>query len=140
MIVIDTNVASEVMKVSPSGRVVEWLNGQASSSLYVSTVTIGEIEFGLRVLPDGNRRLALRERFEQFIAKAFFQRVLAFDEAAARLYGEMMGRRRELGRPMSVPDGQIASVARARGFAIATREIRDFEDCGIELINPFLPG
>lgn len=137
MILLDTNVVSEVMKMAPSSAVLEWLNNQDSRTLYVSTVTIGEIEYGLRILAVGKRRLQLKERFEQFISKAFAERVLAFDEAAARTYGDVMGIRKELGRPMSVPDGQIAAVARSSGLAIATRNVRDFEDCGVDLVNPF---
>ena len=138
MIVIDTNVISEVMKPSPSLAVLEWLNQQNSNSLFVSTITLGEIEYGLRILPAGKRRYDLKERFEQFMFQAFRQRILVFDEAAARSYGEVMGHRKELGRPMSVPDGQIAAIARSRGFAIATRNTSDFEECGVDLFNPFL--
>ncbi len=138
MILVDTNVVSEVMRIAPSETVVEWLNNQKSSSLYISTVTIGEIEYGLRILPVGKRRLQLKERFEQFVSLAFALRILAYDEAAARTYGEVMGLRKEMGRPMSVPDGQIAAIAKAHGHKIATRNISDFEDCGVELIDPFL--
>ena len=138
MIVIDTNVISEVMKTSPSLAVLEWLNQQNSNSLFVSTITLGEIEYGLRILPTGKRRHELKERFEQFIFQAFRQRILVFDEAAARSYGEVMGHRKDLGRPMSVPDGQIAAIARSKGFAIATRNTSDFEECGVDLFNPFL--
>jgi len=137
MMLLDTNVVSDVMKVAPSEAVLVWLNDQDSKTLYVSTVTIGEIEYGLRILPVGKRRLQLKERFEQFISQAFAQRVLAFDEAAARTYGDVMGIRKELGRPMSVPDGQIAAIARSSGLAIATRNISDFENCGVDLVNPF---
>ena len=139
MILLDTNVVSEVMKVAPSANVLKWLNDQSSSAVYVSTVTVGEIEYGLRILTDGRRRLQMKEKFEQFIALAFAQRVLGYDEAAARLYGEIMGVRKELGRPMSVPDGQIAAVARSHGLSIATRNTRDFEECGVDLLNPFDP-
>jgi predicted nucleic acid-binding protein len=140
MILLDTNVVSEVMKVAPSAHVLRWLNEQSSSAVYVSAVTVGEIEYGLRILPDGRRRLQLKERFEQFIALAFAQRVLGYNEAAARLYGEIMGLRKELGRPMSVPDGQIAAIASSHALSVATRNTRDFEECGVELINPFDPG
>ena len=109
MILIDTNVISEVMKVSPSLQVLEWLNRQDTNVLYVSAITIGEIEYGLRILPNGRRRLELKERFERFISEAFMHRILAFDESAARTYGDVMGLRKELGRPMSVPDGQDCS-------------------------------
>jgi predicted nucleic acid-binding protein len=138
VIVIDTNVISEVMKPSPSLAVLKWLNQQNSSSLFVSTITLGEIEYGLKILPAGKRRYELKERFEQFMLQAFSQRILMFDEAAARSYGEVMGHRKELGRPMSVPDGQIAAIARSKGFAIATRNTSDFEECGVDLFNPFL--
>jgi len=137
VILIDTNIISEVMKVSPSLQVLEWLNHQDSNELYVSTITIGEIEYGLRILPEGRRRLELKERFERFITEAFTQRIRAFDEPAARAYGDIMGLRKELGRPMSVPGGQIAAIARSGGFSIATRNACDFEECGVDLINPF---
>ena len=114
-----------------------WLNGQNSEKLYVSAITIGEIAYGLRILPDGRRRSGLRERFERFIALAFDERALAYDESAARIYGELMGDHKELGVPMSVPDGQIAAIARLNHLAVATRNVVDFENCGIEVINPF---
>jgi toxin FitB len=137
MILIDTNVVSEVMKPHPSAAVTGWLNARDSNTLYLSAVTIGEIEYGLRILPDGKKREQLRERFTRFVALAFAQRILAFDETAARTYGDLMGLRKELGRPMSVPDGQIAAIARSKGYAVATRNTRDFEECGIELVDPF---
>ena len=137
MILLDTNIVSEVMRAMPAESVLEWLNEQDSSELYVSTITIGEIVYGLRVLPDGKRRSGLNEKFERFIAQAFAQRVVPYDEPSARLYGEVMGARKELGRPMSVPDGQIAAIARSNHMAVATRNVTDFERCGIEIINPF---
>lgn len=137
MILIDTNVVSEVMKAAPASVVVNWLNEQASSTLFISSITIGEIEYGLRILPDGKRRTQLRERFERFIAQAFTMRILPYDETAALEYGDIMGLRREMRRPLSVPDGQIAAIARSGGYALATRNVKDFEDCGFELINPF---
>lgn len=137
MILLDTNVVSELMKTRPAESVLAWLNGQASEKFYLSAVTIGEIAYGLRILPDGKRRSGLRERFERFVALAFDQRVLSYDEAAGRIYGELMGDRKDLGLPMSVPDGQIAAIARRDHLAIATRNVLDFEHCGIEVINPF---
>ena len=137
MILLDTNVVSEVMRPSPSPTVLDWLNGQRSEGLFMSTVTIGEIAYGLRILPVGKRRSALGERFERFVALAFDRRVLAYDEPAARACGELMGERKELGRPMSVPDGQIAGIARSRHLSVATRNVSDFERCGVEIIDPF---
>jgi predicted nucleic acid-binding protein len=137
MILLDTNVVSELMRTRPAEAVVAWLNGQSSEKLYLSAITIGEIAYGLRILPDGTRLTGLRERFERFVALAFDQRVLSYDESAGRIYGELMGDRKELGLPMSVPDGQIAAIARRDHLAIATRNVLDFENCGIEVINPF---
>lgn len=137
MIVVDTNVISEVMRPQPSRAVLNWLNEQDSNQLFITTVTLAEISYGLRILPKGQRRWQLQNHFEQFIAQAFEQRVLDFTVSAARSYAEIMGHRKEIGRPMSLPDGQIASIAHAHGFAVATRNIKDFEDCGLELFNPF---
>ena len=137
MIVVDTNVISEVMRPQPSPLVLNWLNTQDSNQLFITTVTLAEIGYGLRVLPEGQRRRHLHSRFEQFIAQAFEERVLDFTASAARAYAEIMGHRKEAGHPMSLPDGQIASIAHVHGFAVATRNIKDFEDCGLELINPF---
>jgi predicted nucleic acid-binding protein len=137
MILLDRNVVSEVMKTRPAEAVLAWLNGQDSEKLYISAIAIGEIAYGLRILPDDQRRSGLQERFERFVALAFYQRVLAYDESAARIYGELMGDRKELGLPMSVPDGQIAAIARLNHLAVATRNTLDFEHCGIEVLNPF---
>jgi len=136
-VLLDTNVVSEVMKVAPSALVIQWLNSQDSGSLFISSVTIGEVEYGLRILPDSKRRSDLRDRFETFVSSAFAHRVLDYDEVSARLYSEIMGRRKELGRPLSAPDGQIVSIAKAHGLGVATRNLRDFEQCGVELLNPF---
>ena len=138
MIILDTNVVSEFMTSPPAGSGLCWLNAQNTTALYLTTITIAEVGFGLRTMPQGKRREMLAERFEQFVTTAFKQRILSFDEDAARVYGEVMGYRREIGRPISSLDGQIAAIARSRGFSVATRNVRDFEECQIELINPFL--
>jgi len=137
MIVVDTNVVTEMMRASPAPTVVSWWNDQDAAELYLTTITLGEIGYGLAILPPGRRRLLLEQGFERVIAEGFAGRILVFDEAAAGHYGGILGRRRESGRPLSVPDGQIAAIARAKGFAVATRNIRDFVDCGVEILNPF---
>jgi len=137
MIILDTNIVSEFMTSPPASQVLNWLNAQDVTSLYLSTITIAEIGYGLRAMPEGKRRQLLSERFERFAHEAFTQRILSFDEGAARTYGEIMCHRKEMGCPMSNLDGQIAAVARSRGFCVATRNIKDFEHCQIELVNPF---
>lgn len=97
---LDTNIVSEVMKPSPSETVVDWLNQQQSERLHLSSVTIGEIEYGLRILPDGRRRRDLHDRFNRFVAVAL--RILSYDKEAARCHGEIMAARKALGRPMTM--------------------------------------
>jgi toxin FitB len=139
MIIVDTNVVAEVMRPSPLPAVVTWFNAQDSLSLFLTAITVGEIRYGLRIMPKGQRRHAIEQGFDQVIATAFAGRILAFDQRAATLYGEVMGRRKEIGQPLSVPDGQIAAIARLHSCAIATRNVRDFLECGIEIVNPFMP-
>ncbi len=138
MIIVDTNIVSEFMTSPPTNTVLEWLNAQDTASLYLTTISIAEISYGLRIMPEGKRRLLLQDRFEQFVINAFKTRILSFNEAAARVYGDILGFRRGLGRPMSTLDGQIVAIARSNGFAVATRNTKDFEHCGLDVINPFL--
>jgi hypothetical protein len=140
MILLDTNVISELMRPRPDEHVVAWINHQVTATLYVSTVTVAEIEYGLEILPDGGRRQDLERRFKRFISEGFEQRVLAFDSGAAHEYASILGHRRALGRPMAARDGQIASIAAANELALATRNLGDFTDCGLQLVNPFHAG
>jgi predicted nucleic acid-binding protein len=137
MIILDTNVISELMKVSPDNKVIKWIDNQEITELFITTITIAEIEYGLNILPAGNRKSTLEDAFNKSIKQAFKYRVYPFDENSAKFYGEIMGKRKTLGKPMSVLDGQIASVVRAQGAILATRNICDFSHCDIELINPF---
>ncbi len=137
MVLIDTNIVSEIMFRSPSTNVVNWLNNQDTLSLLISTISIAEINYGLNIMPDGKRKNVLTERFNYFVSKAFEQRIISFNESAAIQYANIMSHRKIIGRPMSVPDGQIAAVALSNELAIATRNTRDFYDCGIIVVNPF---
>ncbi|HSH26787.1 MAG TPA: type II toxin-antitoxin system VapC family toxin, partial [Wenzhouxiangella sp.] len=130
MILLDTNVLSELMKPRPDRGVIAWLNACKTTQLYLSSITIAEIEYGLHALPQGARGRKLRYRYEGFIEAAFSGRVLEFGYPAATVYGEIMAHRRATGRPMSVPDGQIAAIALSRGLKLATRNVRDFAGCG----------
>jgi len=137
VIVLDTNVISEIMRPHPSGVVVAWINQQPGINLFITTITLAEIGYGLRVLVDGKRRRILQNRFDQFITQGFEYRILNFDIASARTYSEIMGHKKEMGCPMSFPDGQIAAITLANNFMLATRNIKDFKHCGLDLINPF---
>ena len=140
MILLDTNIVSELMRPRPNPDVIMWLNVQQSAEIFLSSISIAEIGYGLYILPNGKRKQLLQQRFEKFVKNAFSFRVLSFTEQSARAYAGLMGERRLLGRPMSIPDGQIAAIVLINGFAGATRNIKDFEYCGLELINPFQPG
>lgn len=137
MIIVDTNIISEMMKPQPSTPVLQWLDAQEITQLFTTSITLAEISYGLNVLPQGNRRALLEDAFNKAMLAAFKHRILFFDERAAHQYGKLMGLRKELGRPLSIPDGQIAAIALVHGAAVATRNTRDFADCGLELINPW---
>ncbi len=137
MIIVDTNVVSEMMKPFPSQSVISWLDHQEATKLFITTITIAEISYGINVLSEGNRRKILENAFAMALNEAFKHRILTFDEIAAHEYGKIMSRRKKLGRPFSVPDGQIAAIACIHGALLATRNIRDFSDCDLNLINPF---
>jgi len=137
MILLDTNIISEMMKAAPSVQVLKWMNQQKSVQLAISTITIAEIEYGINVLPDGKRRRYLEKAFSQTVNESFKHRIFSFDESAAVLYGKWMGKRKNSGRPASLLDGQIAAVALANKMTLATRNIRDFENSGLKLVNPF---
>jgi|TARA_B100001964_G_C14151058_1_gene562064 hypothetical protein len=125
------------MKVEPAPAVLAWLNVSNTNELYLSAISIAEIAYGLQVLPEGKRRQLIGARFVQFIERGFSNRTLAFDGPAAFTYGDIMAMTRSLGRSMSVPDGQIAAIAKLHGMSLATRNISDFEATGLALINPW---
>lgn len=137
MILIDTNIISEMMKSKPDVNIMNWLDQQEAIHLHISTVTIAEIAYGINALPEGNRRNTLEKSFHSVLKEAFEHRILSFDEAAAHFYGKIMSSRKARGKPLSILDGQIAAIARANSFSIATRNSKDFVDCGLDLINPF---
>jgi predicted nucleic acid-binding protein len=137
MIIVNTNIISELMKASPSIKVIEWLNNQDATQLYITTITIAEISYGLNALPKGRKRQILEDSFNNARHDAFKNRIAQFTEPAAHVYGKIMAYRKELGRPMSILDGQIAAIAIIHSAILATRNINDFLDCGLELYNPF---
>lgn len=137
MIVLDTNIVSETMRPRPAHEVMGWLDRQMASELFATSISIGEIFFGLECLDEGSRKLDLQARFQQFLERGFDGRILDYSAKCARQYGQVMARRRSTGRPLAAPDGQIAAICLTHGASIATRNTRDFEQCGISVINPF---
>jgi toxin FitB len=138
MIVLDTNVISELMKSSPSSKVSEWIDQQETSQLFVTTITIAEISYGIHALPKGKKRQSIETAFHNSIRDAFEHRLLEFTEKAAHIYGKMMGERKKIGRPLSILDGQIAAITLAEKASLATRNVRDFQHYGLILMNPFI--
>src|SRR5690242_7348867 len=120
MIVLDTNVISEMMKSAPSSAVITWIDKQEATQLFTTTITIAEIAYGIRALSESRRRRSLENAFNAVIDEGFAQRVLTFDETAAHNYGKIMSHRKEIGRPMSILDGQIAAIALTHKKTIAT--------------------
>lgn len=137
MILLDTNVVSELMRPAPSARVVAWVSRQPGGSLYTTSVTQAEILYGVRLLPAGRRRRALETAVQALFREDFASRVLAFDGGAAPSYAQIAADRRRSGRPISQLDAQIAAIARAAGATLATRNTGDFEGCGVSLVNPW---
>ena len=138
MIVLDTNVVSELLRPSPSSNVESWLASQVASSIYFTAVGEAELRYGLAVLPPGKKRDKLAQVIEEILAEDFRDRVLVFDREAARFYAVIAAHRRAEGRPISSFDCQIAAIARAHNAALATRNEKDFQGCRVKLINPWL--
>lgn len=137
MIVLDTNVLSEVLRPMPEGRVLTWLTGQPRAALFTTTVTRGEIFYGIRLLPEGQRRQALWTATQAIFNEDFAGQVLSFDNDAANAYAEIAASRKNSGRPISQCDAMIAAMAYSRGASLATRNVKDFVDCGIEIVDPW---
>lgn len=137
MILLDTNVVSELMRQTPDPAVIEWLDVQPGYRLYISSVTKAEIELGVGILPEGRRKQGLQEAVVRMFGE-FHGRCLAFDELAASRYAALVSTRMRAGRPMSVEDAQIAAIALASGFILATRNVSDFTGIdGLSVINPW---
>ncbi len=140
MLVIDTNVLSELMRPTPDSVVASWIAERATASLYLTAVSEAELRFGLAIMPPGRRRDGLAEGLERMLRSGFANRVLPFDSTAASAYAEIASARRAIGRPMPEADCQIAAIARSRGMAVVTRNVRDFADSGIDVMDPWTDG
>ncbi len=136
MIVLDTNVVSEAMKPEPNQAVRAWLNNQAAATLYLSSVTLAELLFGIAALPTGKRKDMLAQAVDGLM-ELFIGRVLPFDTDAARYYAELAVLAKNSGKGFPTPDGYIAAIAASRGFIVASRDTAPFEAAGVPVINPW---
>ena len=137
MIIIDTNVVSELMRASPDPAVLAWFAGRTADSLFLTAISEAELRTGAAILPAGQRRDRLVGAIDAMINQDFAGRILPFDSPAARNYADIAAARRTAGKPIMDADCQIAAIVRACGASIATRNVSDFEGCGIDVINPW---
>ena len=137
MIVLDTNVLSEALRPVPEPSVLDWLANQPRASLFITTVTRGEILYGIRLLSDGKRRRGLWDAAKKIFDEDFADQVLSFDGDAADMYAEIAASRRTTGKSINQFDAMIVAMARSRGASLATRNVKDFENCGVDVINPW---
>ena len=137
MIIVDTNVISELLRPTPAPHVETWLAAQDGASIYFTTIGEAELRHGVALLPAGKRRSALARAIEDILEEEFRGRILPFDREAARCYAAIAVERREAGRTISQFDCQIAAIARACAAAVATRNTGDFSGCGLRLIDPW---
>ncbi|MGH9523889.1 MAG: type II toxin-antitoxin system VapC family toxin [Terriglobales bacterium] len=137
MIIVDTNVLSELMRVPPATAVMDWFAAQHATSLYTTAISEAEIYYGIELLPKGRRREQLRKAADSMFAEDFANRVLGFDSDAARAFSTIAALRRSAGRPISYADAQILAIARSHSAKVATRNTADFEGCGVDLLDPW---
>ena len=137
MMVLDTNVVSELMRAAPAESVMRWMADQPSASLYTTTITQAEILFGVALLPTGRRRASLLAAAEQMFEVDFAGKLLAFDSAAARAFADLASERQRKGRPAGTLDVQVAAIAQSRGAGVVTRNMTHFEGAGLTVIDPW---
>ena len=138
MILLDTNVVSELMRPAPEPRVLAWLDAQPAADVWISAITVGEIRLGIARLPDGQRKERLAGLAEAMFQEDFSDSCLSYDVLAAAEYATIVATRTHLGRPISVEDAQMAAMARSVGLTLATRNTKDFSDIDeLHLMNPW---
>jgi predicted nucleic acid-binding protein len=137
MIILDTNVLSELMRPKPSPWVVAWVARQPAAELFTTSITEAEILYGIELLTKGKRREGLLAAAEAMFAEDLAGRIFGFESDAARVFSKIAAQRRALGRPISHADAQIAAIAQTRGAKLATRNVADFEDCGLDVLDPW---
>lgn len=139
MTILDTNVVSEVMATAPFEAALEWIsNRRLVDNLFITTITIAEVLYGIELLAPGKRRDKLSAEAEAMFAEDFAGKILVFDEPAARSFSQIAAQRRKRGRPIAEFDAQIAAIAQVHSASLATRNTSDFEGCGVRLINPWV--
>lgn len=138
MILLDTNVVSELMRPAPEPKVLAWLDAQTAADVWISAITVGEIRLGIALLADGQRKERLAGLAEAMFEEDFSDGCVSYDMLAAADYARIVATRTRLGRPISVEDAQIAAIARSGDLTLATRNTKDFADIDeLPLVNPW---
>ena len=137
MWVLDTNVASELMRPEPTPTVKAWVAERDATEMFLTAISEAELLYGIAILPAGQRRDRLAAALTRWLDLGFSERILPFDSAAARAYGEIAADRRRAGQPIGEADCQIAAISRSRGAVLVTRNVRDFEGSGLDVIDPW---
>jgi toxin FitB len=137
MIILDTNVVSELMRKTPDEGVVSWLDNQPADESYLTAITVAELLYGVERLPDGRRKAELGQQVVAMTTEDFHQRIAPFDEIAAAHYADIVVQRERAGLPISMADAQIAAICRSHGATLATRNVHDFAGVGLTIVNPW---
>ena len=137
MFIIDTNVASELMRPEPTPAVAAWIAERNAGAMFVTAISEAELRYGVAIVPAGRRRNELQDAMTRWLDEGFVERILPFDSAAAGHYAEIASQRRRAGQPIKEADCQIAAICRTRGAVLVTRNVRDFENIGIEIVDPW---
>ena len=137
MILVDTNVISELWRIAPDPGVLAWVDAQAIETLCLSAVTVAELRFGVASMPQGRRRTVYQERLEREVLPAFTGRVLPFDLDASQAYASLMTRARRDGKAIGMADGCIAATASSRALIVATRDVAPYLAARVKVINPW---
>jgi len=137
---VDTNVISEILRAGPNPQVAAWSRRVPKERLFLSVISMGELRKGVTILPQSTRRAQLESSIEEQVPVWFGERILPLTQSIAERWGSLDGKRQLIGRPLNVPDGQIAATALEHGLTMVTRNVRDFEHLGLALINPWEPA
>jgi predicted nucleic acid-binding protein len=137
MFLLDTSIVSNMMRAQPAAAVARWISAQPADLLFIATICQAEILAGIAVMPEERRRLTLEAAAQAMFTEDFPGRVLTFDLEAAVAYAVILAARRRIGRPTATIDLMVAAIARSQGASVVTRNVSDFEGCGIAVVNPW---